>query len=405
MFSAEEEACTNMPDTSALRIALASPYDFAVPSGVNQHVKHLSDELRRLGHHVTIFAPLSKSDTGTPKSDFHGFGGVVPVPANGSVAHISCSLNLPRLKRLLSQERFDVMHCHEPLTPMLTLAMLRFSDIPSVGTFHAYGESSPHYVVTRPILRHFFNRIDGRVAVSELARDFASRYFGGDYRIIPNGVDTSLFESQAEPMEHLMDGRPNVLFLGRFEEDRKGFDYALKALSLVRHTFPDVRLVVVGHGNASRFTERMRRYGISQNVHFTGKVSDVDRARYMATCQFLIAPNTGSESQGMIVLEAMAAGLSVIASNITAFAGVVTHGRDGLLVEPGNEHCLAKSMVRVLSDPSNYRQMAACGRLKAAEYSWPKVADQLVEFYREIAERKAWVPKSESRSSYESLPR
>lgn len=392
-----------MPDMSVFRIALASPYDFAVPSGVNQHVKYLSGELRRLGHHVTVIAPYSEADNGIPMSGFHGFGGVVRVPANGSVAHISFSLNLRRVKRLLAQEQFDVVHCHEPLTPVLTLAVLHYSNIPTIGTFHAYGETSPHYFCARPLLRPFFNRIDGLVAVSELARDFASRYFGGNYRIIPNGVDTSLFDLQSAPVQHLMDGRPNVLFLGRFEEERKGFEYALKALLSVRQVFPDVRLVVVGPGNASKYKERIRRYGISRNVHFAGVVSDRDRARYMATCRFLIAPNTGSESQGVVVLEAMAAGLPVVASNIRAFASVIMNGEEGLLISPGNEHSLAKGMVQILSNPCAYRQMAVNGRLKAADFSWPKVAARLVEFYEEVSERKSWHAGGADCASYLSL--
>ena len=377
--------------TPELKIALASPYDFAVPSGVNQHVRHLSSELRRLGHHVTVIAPQSGSETyGEPISNFHSFGSVVRVPANGSVAHISVSLDLRRrVKELMAREQFDIVHCHEPLTPALTLAVLRYSQAANVGTFHAYGATSPHYFLARPVLRPFFDRIDGNVAVSDLARQFVSRYFGGNYRIIPNGVDTSSFDRPSAPMGYLMDGRPNILFLGRFEEERKGFKFALRSLRRLVQLSPDVRLVVVGHGDASRYSSTIERYGISRNVQFVGPVSDEDRARYMASCQLLMAPNTGGESQGLVVLEALAAGLPVVATNIQAYANVITHGKHGLLVEPDNECDMVQALVTVLSNASMGRSMAECGKLKAAEYSWPKVSSQLVDFYVEVCERKA----------------
>lgn len=381
-----------MPDTPRLKIALASPYDFAVPSGVNQHVRHLSNELMRLGHHVTVIAPQSGSETyGEPIPNFHSFGSVVRIPANGSVAHISISPDLRRrVKDLMAREKFDIVHGHEPLTPALTLAVLRYSRAATVGTFHAYGETSPHYFLARPVLRRFFDRIDGHVAVSELARKFVSRYFGGDYRIIPNGVDTSAFDRDAAPFQHLMDGRPNILFLGRFEEERKGFKYALKTLRRLGQVSPDARLVVVGHGDASKYNGTIRRYGIERNVHFVGAVSDEDRARYMASCRVLMAPNTGGESQGLVVLEALAAGLPVLATKIPAYENVITHGEEGFLVEPENECALAQALQEMLSDSSACRRMAESGKEKAAEYSWPKISAQLVDFYIEVCERKAW---------------
>lgn len=265
--------------------------------------------------------------------------------------------------------------------------MLRYSSAPNIGTFHAYGETSPHYRFFRPVLRPFFNRIHGRVAVSDLAREFIGRYFGGDYQVIPNGVDISLFDHQAEPVGTLMDGRPNILFLGRFEEERKGFRYALKALRLVAQHVPDVRLVVVGRGDPARYERKIRQYGIEQNVDFIGPVSDEDRVRYMTSCQFLIAPNTGGESQGLVVLESMAAGLPVVATSIAAYRRAISPGAEGLLVAAEDEHALAQAMLQMLADPNNARCMAAAGRVKAAEYSWPEIALKVEAFYREVSER------------------
>jgi phosphatidyl-myo-inositol alpha-mannosyltransferase len=374
---------------SGLKIALVSPFDFAVPSGVNQHVQYLSAELRNRGHRVTIFGPLSRPGGDEPTEEFHSVGHVVRVPANGSMAHITASLNLRHLRKLIETEQYDIVHCHEPLTPTLAWAMLRYSNTVNIGTFHAYGEKSPHYRLARPILRPFFNRIHGRIAVSELAGEFVSRYFGGDFEVIPNGVDVSLFDHQAEPVQDLMDGRPNLLFLGRFEEERKGFRYALKALQQVARCVPDVRLVVVGRGDASRYERKIRQYGLERNVQFAGAVSDDDRVRYMTSCRFLIAPNTGGESQGLVVLEAMAAGLPVVATSIAAYRRAITSGAEGTLVPPEDHHALAQAMLWTLSNPGPAQDMAAAGRIKAAEFNWPHIAERVEAFYLETAERYA----------------
>ncbi len=381
-----------------MKIALASPYDFAAPGGVNQHIEHLRREFTRLGHRVVVIAALSESSKDVDTPDFHGFGGVVPVPANASVARISFSFNLrSRIKLLMERESFDVVHCHEPLMPALPLTVLRYSRSPNVGTFHAYAESNLGYFYARPVLQHFFDRLDALIAVSEPARDFASQYFRGDWRIIPNGVDVAAFSRPVEPVRELLDGRPNLLFLGRFEEERKGFKYALRALPWVKTVFPDVRLVVVGPGNPLSFDRQIRKYGIRRNVRFVGPVSNEDRARYMASCQVLVAPSTRGESQGLVPLEAMAAGLPVIVGNIPGYASMIAHGREGLLVQPENEHALAIAMVRLLADANTRAQMAVSGRAKAEEYSWPRVASQILEVYTEVCERKAWERRREER--------
>jgi phosphatidylinositol alpha-mannosyltransferase len=374
-----------------MKIALASPYDFATPGGVNQHIGHLKTEFQRSGHDVVVITALSESPTDVKTPDFHGFGGIVPISANGSVARISFSFNLRRrLKLLMEAERFDIVHTHEPLMPALPLAVLNYSRAVNVGTFHAYAESNLGYFYARPVLQRFVDKLDGLVAVSEPARDYASQYFDGQWRIIPNGVDIAAFMQTAPPLPRLMDGRPNMLFLGRFEEERKGFKYALKALPWVKQVYPDVRLVVVGRGEPSRYSGRVRRNGLADNVHWAGEVSDADRVRYMASCQFLVAPSTHGESQGIVLLEALAAGLPVIAGDIPGYASLVRDGQEGLLVETESEHSLAIAMVRLLADAETRAAMGERGRLKARDHSWPKVAGQVLELYAELHERRRW---------------
>lgn len=384
-----------------MKIALASPYDFATQGGVNQHIDHLRSEFQRLGHEVDVIAPLSGMSSDVEAPGFHGFGGVLPISANGSVARISFSLNLrSRIKQLLAREHFDVVHCHEPLMPALPLVVLNYSRSVNIGTFHAYAESNLGYLYARPVLQRFFNRLDGLVAVSEPAVEFASQYFSGEWHIIPNGVDTSAFTAPAAPVPALMDGRPNVLFLGRFEEERKGFKYALRALPWVKQVYPDIRLVVVGPGDPSKFRGRVRKYGLEENVVWVGKVTDDDRARYMASCQILVAPSTHGESQGIVLLEAMAAGVPVVGGDIPGYSTILTPGREGILVPPESEHALSIAMVRLLADPSLRSWMGANGMRTAAEYSWPKVAARLLEFYTEICERKAWRLSRDERRSH-----
>ncbi len=384
-----------------MKIALASPYDFATHGGVNQHIAHLKTEFERLGHRVVVIAPLSESNLDVDRPDFHGFGGVLPVSANGSVARISFSLNLRRrIKHLMEREQFDIVHCHEPLMPALPLVVLNYSRAVNIGTFHAYAESNLGYFYARPVLHRFFDRLDGLVAVSEPARAFASQYFEGNWRIIPNGVDTSAFSHPTETLPELMDGRPNILFIGRFEEGRKGFKYLLKAIPWVKEIFPDIRLIVIGRGSPAKYTSRIERYGIEDNVLFAGPVADEVRLRYMAGSLLLVAPSTHGESQGVVLLEAMAGGLPVIGGDIPGYSSILSHGREGLLVPTRSEHSIALAIVRLLSDESLRTQMSAWGRTRAEQHSWPKVAAQLLEYYTDECDRKSFEDRRESRRAH-----
>ncbi|ACZ42772.1 Phosphatidylinositol alpha-mannosyltransferase [Thermobaculum terrenum ATCC BAA-798] len=372
-----------------MKIALVSPYDFATYGGVNQHILHLKREFQKHGHRVSIIAPVSDSGVELNIPDFYGFGGVVPISLNGSVARLSFSLDLRwKIKLLMERERFDIVHLQEPLIPALPLMVLQYSRSINIGTFHAYAESSLGYFYARPVLQRFFNKLDGLIAVSEPAKEFASQYFDGEFHIIPNGVDVQAFSRHVAPVKELMDGRPNILFLGRFEEERKGFKYALKSLRWVKHFFPDIRLVVAGKGDPDKFWSRIQKYHIEDNVRFVGVISDEERPAYMRSCKLLIAPSTHGESQGIVLLEAMAAGLPVVAGNIPGYASVVTNGQEGFLVPPEDEHTLALAIVRLLSDEALRNQMGNAGRRKANDYSWPKIANQLLEFYSRVRREK-----------------
>jgi phosphatidylinositol alpha-mannosyltransferase len=380
-----------------LRIALVSPYDYATQGGVTEHIKYLSRELRRQGHTTKILAPFSIDKADLP-DDVYALGSVTPIPANGSVARISLSPDLGRtIRAILRTERFDVIHLHEPLMPAVPWLVLRASNVPNVGTFHAYGDVSTLYALSRPLVRRFFDRLDGRIAVSPTAFEYVSQYFGGEYEIIPNGVDVPRFATRHEPVAFMRDDRPTLLFVGRFEEGRKGLRWLLQALRYVEPFFPDLRLVVAGGGDPDEMAQWLplrdstrrnrnvyRSAGSALEVEFVGFVPADDLPRYYQSCDVFCAPSTGGESFGIVLLEAMAAGAPVLASAIPGYASVLTHGREGFLVEPKSPAAIAAGMIRLLSDLDLRERMAEAGGRTAAQYDWPIVATKVVDYYEKV---------------------
>jgi phosphatidyl-myo-inositol alpha-mannosyltransferase len=367
-----------------MKIALVSAYDFAVPGGVVDHIRHLAAQFQRMGHTVHIMAPWSR---GAAPADLlvHRFGTVVPIPANGSVARLTLAAGVSRrVKAILRAEQFDVVHIHEPLLPVLPLTVLRHSETVTVGTFHAYRQSNLGYVYARPLLSPFFRRLHGQIAVSAPVLEFMGQYFDAEYEIIPNGIDIHRFDDSVRPLPELADGRPTILFVGRYNEPRKGFKYLLKAMAEVRRAVPGVRLVVVGRGKPDRYRRYLAARGV-EDVHFAGCVSHEELPRYYASCDVFCAPSTGRESFGIVLLEAMASRRPVVASRILGYSGVVTDGAEGLLVPPKEPEALVAALVRLLRDPDRRRQMGARGRTTAEGYAWEKVSRRVLRYYREVA--------------------
>ncbi|MGE5618033.1 MAG: glycosyltransferase family 4 protein [Sphingomonadaceae bacterium] len=368
-----------------MKIALVSPYDYPYPGGVTEHIVHLAAEFRARGHEVHIIAPQSEPMRAQVGEIVHPVGSVVPVPANGSVARISLSLRLSRqVKEILEAEQFDVIHLHEPLLPALPITVLRHSHSVNVGTFHAFAQSNYAYFYGKPILRYFVRRLHGRIAVSPPARDFVADYFPGEYEIIPNGIDFDKFAVPAEPLPAFREGGPNILFVGRLEK-RKGLKYLLRAMSGVWSHFPEARLIVVGSGPLLEDYKHLVESHRLQNVVFTGFVSSEDLPRYYRSCDVFCAPSTGQESFGIVLLEAMASGKPLVASDIPGYRFVVNHGVEGLLVPPKDEQALALSLVRLLSDGELRARMGQAGLKRAEEFSWDKVAGRVLAFYEKAS--------------------
>jgi|Deesub1362B_J571_1020462.scaffolds.fasta_scaffold02815_5 phosphatidylinositol alpha-mannosyltransferase len=376
-----------------MRIALVSPYDFSYPGGVTKHISCLEAEFRRRGHDVNIIAPCSEDGGRLPEHLIKISGFISPIPFSGSVARISLSPRIyQRVKEVLKRGRFDVIHLHEPLAPALPLIILRHSSLTPesilVGTFHAYRESGAGYEYGKPILKRFINRLDGKIAVSKAARDYVASYFPGEYVIIPNGIDVERF-GKAEPLEGLIEGGPKILFVGRLEK-RKGLKYLLRAFSLVKETLPKSKLIVVGaydKDDKRPFIRYIRRHRL-RGVRFVGYVSEEDLPRYYRTCDVFCAPSTGFESFGIVLLEAMAAGVPIVASDIAGYREVLKNGQEGFLVPPEDDIALADALIRLLKDPSLRKEMGRRGQEKANAYSWERVAGHILDYYQELRRKR-----------------
>ena len=374
-----------------MKIALVSPYDFAYPGGVVNHIACLEHHLTKMGHEVKIIAPASKavSDFG---DRFIHVGKPRPVPVSGSIARITLSLWLSsQVKVILEQENFDIAHLHEPLMPMLCTTFLRLSRTPIVGTFHASGGQSWYsfswYTYCTPIgkwfLRKWFRKLNGRVAVSPVARNFVNKYFPDDYLVIPNGVDTKHFHPDVAPIEEFNDGKANIVFVGRLEK-RKGVNYLIDAFKAVKKEIPDSRLIIIGPGTRLRhkYEKRVAKNGL-KDVCFIGYASYNDLPRYYKTSTVVCSPATGWESFGIVLLEAMAMGKPLVASNIPGYASVVTPGEDGLLVPRKSAKKLAKALITLIKDKSLQEKLGSKGKEKALQYDWESLTKKLVDFYQD----------------------
>lgn len=371
-----------------MKIALVSPYDFAHPGGVTSHISSLERYLSRMGHEVKVIAPTSKAVT-TFGDRFIPIGKPSSIPSSGSIIRISISLRLAsKIKDVLEREKFDIVHLHEPFMPMLCTAILRFSDTVNIGTFHAW-DGKPGYKFGRPVttmmIKRRLHKLAGRIAVSKMALEYVSKFIPGQYNLIPNGIDVEHFSPDVTPIEEFCDGKKNILFLGRLEF-RKGLNYLLKAFLLIKKEIPDSRIIVVGPGTRlrKRYEKWVRRHHLEKDVIFIGYVPYSDLPRYYKTADVYCSPATGRESFGIVLLEAMAVGTPVVATNIAGFAGVIKDGEDGLLVPPKDYQSLAEALVSVLNDKALQQRLVAKGSLKAKEYSWQSVAQRVFDYYLKV---------------------
>ena len=367
-----------------MKVAMVSPYDFTWPGGVTVHVAQLARELGLLGHQVQVLAPHSPSRQAENQESFVPLGRSVPLPSGGSIARVSLSWWLYRKVRdLLQQESFDIVHLHEPMAPILPLCVLEFSKSVNVGTFHASYKHTHLYRLSHPIIKRWHQRLDGSIAVSPAAQRYISSAFPGDYKIIPNGIDVDHFSGNAVPFPQYRDGKTNILFVGRLEK-RKGLRYLLEAYSRLKWDLPDIRLLVVGPGNPDKESHQILGARGLEDVVFLGKVSYEDLPRYYATADIFCSPATGAESFGIVLLEAMAAGKPLIVSGIEGYSAVVDHGKQGLLFPRKDAGALANSLELLIRDPELRQKLGSKGRQAVEQYRWRRVASQVETYYQDL---------------------
>jgi phosphatidylinositol alpha-mannosyltransferase len=367
-----------------MRVGLVSPYDFASPGGVNDHVRHLARQLRRLGHESRIFAPSSRADVDFDTARFYRIGSPISIPVNDSVARITLSFHLAdQVAAIVEKERFDVLHFHEPLMPALPMTMLKMSTTVNVGTFHAFARSNVGYYYGRRWLEPYLAYLHRGIAVSEPARAFLNRYFPDfPLRVIPNGIDVNAFKPGLTPIRHLRDDSVNILFVGRLEK-RKGLGDLLCAYEFIQDRVPKSRLIVVGDGPLRGKVESYVARHHLPNVVLAGYVPDSVLPRYYCTADIFCAPATGAESFGIVLLEAMASGLPVVATEVEGYMSVLEPGFDSLTVQPKGWAELGSALVILARDAELRRRMGAYGHEKARRYGWEAVASQIVEVYEE----------------------
>ncbi|MFE3317442.1 glycosyltransferase family 4 protein [Nocardia sp. NPDC059195] len=363
-----------------MKIGMICPYSFDVPGGVQAHVVELARVFIERGHKVSVLAPASDD---TPLPEFVvSAGRAVAIPYNGSVARLSFGpMAYTRIRRWIDSNDFDVLHIHEPNAPSLSMLALKIAEGPIVATFHTSTTKSLVLSTFQGVLRPYHEKISGRIAVSELARRWQVEALGSDAVEIPNGVDVSAF-ARGEPLDGYPRAGRTVLFLGRYDEPRKGMDVLLGALPALIEHHPGVEILIVGRGDE----ERLRREAGEHAGHlrFLGQVSDAEKAAALRSADVYVAPNLGGESFGIILIEAMAAGTPVVASELDAFRRVLRDGTAGLLTPIGDSDALATAIDTLLTDDETRERLVSTATQVVAGYDWPVVAEQILRVYETV---------------------
>ncbi|MDQ1649845.1 MAG: phosphatidyl-myo-inositol alpha-mannosyltransferase [Frankiaceae bacterium] len=367
-----------------MRVGIACPYTWDVPGGVQAHVRDLAENLIALGHEVSVITPADDEST-LPPYAVHA-GKAVAVPYNGSVARLLVGpVSLARVHRWLRDHDFDVLHVHEPTAPSISVMATMLSPVPVVATFHTSNPRSKILAAMQIPAQIALEKIQARIAVSEAARRTIVEHLGVDGVLIPNGVDVASF-AHAEPLAGWTPTpeRRAIGFLGRIDEPRKGLSVLLEALPRLVRAVPDVRLLVAGPGDVEE-TRRRIPPALRDRVELLGLVSEDVKPRVFRSVDVYCAPNTGQESFGIILLEAMAADTPVVASDIDAFRRVLDDGRAGHLFGVGDPVALAAALIAMLADPAAREAVVQRGREVVAVYDWPVVTQAIVQVYEAVA--------------------
>ncbi|KQB86503.1 glycosyltransferase family 4 protein [Corynebacterium lowii] len=357
-----------------MRIGIVCPYSFDEPGGVQAHILDLARILRKRGHHVAVLGPATQ-EAELPEYVMRG-GGSIPIPYNGSVARLAFGPQVFRNVRAFVQRgNFDVLHIHEPNSPSYSMAAMMCASGPLVATYHASASGSRLLKCALPVLRPYLEKIRGGIAVSEMARRWQVEQLGGDPVLIPNGVDTKVYH-QARKDDRTPGTVPEIVFLGRIDEPRKGLDILLHALHGLSQP---VKVTVIGGGKPRTVP----------GVDFVGRVSDAEKAEILGRADIYVAPNTGGESFGIVLVEAMAAGCAVVASDLEAFSAVCDAEGDnpaGVLFKNGSAEDLREKLELLLRDSERRAGLVNAGLKRAHRYDWSTVADDVFAVYETVAD-------------------
>ncbi|USN53811.1 MAG: glycosyltransferase family 4 protein [Candidatus Nomurabacteria bacterium] len=368
-----------------MKIGIVTQSFFPIRGGVAEHVYHTAHALERRGHEVVIItANFSRFDEDRG-CRVERIGRDLTIPFNQAFVNLTISWNIPQeLRHLERKYGFDVVHIHGPYEPFLPALALKNIECPKVGTFHAFNaHPSLGYRVFENYIRTFKDRLSARIAVSQAAKDFISHHFPDDYEIIPNGVDVQRFSPQVKPFPWYNPEKFTILFVGRMDP-RKGLKYLLRAFTMIASEFPQAEVVVVGNGILRRYYETFLEPSLKDRVRFEGFVSAADLPRYYASSDVYVSPATGNESFGIVLLEGMASGKPVIASDIDGYRDVIRHGQDGILVPKSDPAALAQALRTLARDPQERAKYQQAGRQRAEEFSWESITDRLEEVYRRV---------------------
>ncbi|CAN2202267.1 RfaG Glycosyltransferase [Candidatus Nanopelagicaceae bacterium] len=358
------------------RIGIVCPYGWDTPGGVQSHVGDLAEYLIRQGHYVSVLAPAI--DEGNLPEYVTSAGRPIAIPYNGAVARVLFGpIAFARVRQWISNGSFDVLHLHEPAIPSISLLACWAAEGPMVGTFHAAAKRQKVTFAVAPILEPVIEKLTARIAVSEAARETLTEHLETDAIVVPNGIYADRYRDGS--IDERWTGN-TIGFIGRFEEKRKGLDILAAALPAVIAQFPDVKVFIAGPGDSEAALKEIDP-SLHSRFTFLGRITEEEKANFLASVALYIAPNTGGESFGIILAEALAGGASVVASNIPAFDSLLGHGQYGTLFESENSQDLSMKIIDLLGDEKKRREIAQRGKIYAQEFDWDVVAEKIYDVY------------------------
>ncbi len=361
---------------SKKRIGIVCPYGWDTPGGVQSHIGDLAEYLIAAGHNVSVLAPAI-SDENLPDYVVNA-GRPIAIPYNGAIARVLFGpIAFARVRQWISQGNFDLLHLHEPAIPSISLLACWASDGPMVGTFHAAAKRQKVSFAVVPFLEPVIEKLTARIAVSEAARETLTEHLETDAIVVPNGIYANRYRDGIH--EPKWSGH-TLGFIGRFQEPRKGLAILLEALPQVLQSFPETRVFVAGPGNPDEAMEVID-FQLRDRIHFLGRISESEKTNFLASACLYVAPNTGGESFGIILAEALASGAKVVASDIPAFDSLLGHGKYGTLFESENSNDLAQKILDLFSNPDSGKAKAALGKDYAQNFDWDVVAEKIFDVY------------------------